>query len=275
MKIYVFGYKGMLGRYAYSYLKSKNYEVIGISRNEIDIIEDGQNENKLKPALFHIGVKKNDIIINCAGTIKPMVDKFGVLNAIRVNSIFPHVLSNLCKSEGYKLLHITTDCTFLGHYGSYKETDPHDCTDVYGKSKSLGEPKNCTVIRTSIIGEEIGQNRSLIEWIKSMKNKTANGYINHYWNGLTCLQVAKVFEDIIVNNKYWDGVRHIFSPNILDKYELVSTVSKIYDLNINVNPIEATVKCDRSLSSIYKNDFNIPDIETQIIEQKDFFKLLN
>jgi dTDP-4-dehydrorhamnose reductase len=274
MKIYILGYKGMLGRYVYTYFKSKNYDVIGLSRDDMDITT--YSEVQLRAVLLHRGFKKGDVVINCIGTIKPMVDKYGILNAIKVNSLFPHVLSNVCESEGYKMIHITTDCVFSGNKGNYTENDPHDVTDVYGRTKSLGEPENCTVIRTSIIGEEIGQGRSLIEWIKSMKDKTANGFSNHQWNGLTCLHVAKVFETIISHDLYWNGVRHIFSPNTLNKYELLIAVSNIYNLNIYINRTEAPVSCDRSLSTIYTDTmFDIPILEEQITEQRDFYSILS
>lgn len=274
MKIYVFGHKGMLGRYVYTYLKSKKYEVEGIGRDQLDVSKSDYSEPQIRDILRHKGLKQGDVIINCIGTIKPMVDKYGTLNAIKVNSLFPHMLANVCEFERYKMIHITTDCVFSGKNGSYDEKFPHDCTDVYGKTKSLGEPENCTVIRTSIIGEEIGTSRSLLEWVKSMKNKTANGYTNHYWNGLTCLQVAKVFEDIIVNNKYWNGVRHIFS-DIYTKCALLNAISHIYELNITVNPVEAPTRCDRSMTTIYTNiNFNIPPIKNQIQEQRDFYSTL-
>ena len=203
------------------------------------------------------------------GAIKPQVDKLGVLNAITVNSMFPHILSNVCEEMGIHLIHITTDCVFSGNDGRYTEESLHDCTDVYGKTKSLGEPSNCTVVRTSIIGEEIGTSRSLIEWVKSQDGKTVNGYLNHQWNGLTCHQTAKVFEDIIRNEKYWKGVRHIHSPNSLNKYELVKSIIQAHNLQIEINPVDGPTKCDRSLSTIYDelSTFEIPEILTQLEEQ--------
>jgi dTDP-4-dehydrorhamnose reductase len=274
MKIYVLGYKGMLGRYVYTYLKSKKYDVIGISRNEMDV--SSYNESQLRAVLFHKGCKKNDVIINCIGAIKPMVDEHGTLNAIQVNALFPHLLANVCESEGYKMIHISTDCVFSGNVGFYRENSPHDCPDIYGKTKSLGEPSNCTVLRTSIVGEEIGTSRSLVEWVKSMSGKTVNGFTNHLWNGLTCLMVAKIFETIITNNLYWNGARHLFTKNIINKAELLQIISNIYDLKITVNPINAPVECYRSLSTIYTDiPFNIPTIEEQIQEQKDFYSILS
>lgn len=277
MRIFVLGNKGMLGRYVYTYLKSKKHDVIGLSRENMDVSKSTYNESNLKMLLEHFDVQKNDVVINCIGTIKPMVDKYGTLNAIKVNSLFPHLLSDACEKIGCKMIHITTDCVFSGKRGMYSEDDLHDCTDVYGKTKSLGEPANCTVMRTSIIGEEVGQGRSLVEWIKSMKNKPAKGFINHNWNGMTCLQVAKIFEDIIVNNKYWQGVRHVPSPNIINKFELVSAVSKTYELNIEITAAEDKNPIDRTMVSKFnplESNFDIPTIEQQIVEMKEFYPIL-
>ncbi|MFW6243405.1 MAG: LAGLIDADG family homing endonuclease, partial [bacterium] len=161
------------------------------------------------------------------------------------------------------------NCVFDGLLGRYTEESLHNATDVYGKSKSLGEPKNATVIRTSIIGEEIGQNRSLVEWIKSNKDKEVRGYMNHFWNGVTCLQFAKICKNIIDNNNYWNGVKHVYS-NTVSKFDLVNMVSKIYELNIKIKEYNTTIKCDRSLSSVYNNTFNNPDLYKQIEEMKEF-----
>lgn len=268
MKIYVLGKNGMLGRYVYTYFKQKNYNVIGWSRDDLNVYN--MNEYDLTEKLNNDGAVAGDVIINCIGVIKPMIDKYGTVNAIRINSLFPHQLSNVCENYGYNMIHITTDCVFSGDGSLYNEDSLHDATDVYGKTKSLGEPNNCTVIRTSIIGEELGQKRSLVEWVKSMKNKEVNGFVNHFWNGITCLEAAKVFEKIILNNEYWLGVRHITSPDIVNKFELLTLISSIYKLNIKINPIHAPKIVDRTLTSKHKLKLNIPLLEYQIQEMLNF-----
>ena len=270
MKVHILGNTGMLGRYVESYLKNEGYNVIGYTRKDLDASK--VNGTDIQSFMFHESINEGDVVINCMGAIKPQVDKLGNLNAIKVNSLFPHILANVCEEMDIHLIHITTDCVFSGNDGNYTENSLHDCTDVYGKTKSLGEPSNCTVVRTSIIGEEFGTSRSLIEWVKSQDGKTVNGYLNHQWNGLTCLQVAKVFNDIITNKKYWSGVRHIYSPNSLNKYELVKSIAKAHELNIEVLPVDGPSKCDRTLSSVYvgmndSDSFNIPEIESQLVEQ--------
>lgn len=265
----------MLGRYVYTYLKSQGYEVRGHSREINDVTF--YREPQIK-ALLYYGheLRPGDVVINCIGVIKPQIEKTGKLRSIATNSTFPHHLANVCEEESLRLIHVSTDCVFSGKIGLYNEDDIHDCEDVYGKTKSLGEPEKCTVIRTSIIGEEIGTGRSLIEWVKTRKNDTALGFTNHKWNGVTCLQLAKIFEDIIVNNKYWEGVTHIFSPDTLTKEELVRTISDIYELNVQITPTIDVNNMDRTLTTVRDEyTFNIPSITQQIQEQKDFYENLN
>lgn len=267
-KIFVLGANGMLGTYVSEYFKGQNYNVVDVTRHNIDITK----VNKLQLySWFERKALPNDIIINCAGVIKPQIDKLGDLNGILGNSVFPFLLANVCEELKLKCIHITSDCVFSGNKGNYIESDLHDCTDVYGKTKSLGEPKNCTVIRTSIIGEERQNGRSLVEWIKKQKNKDANGYTTHFWNGVTCLELAKIINKMIVGNIYWDGVRHIYSPNIVSKDELLKIVNNVYDLIINISSVEAP-KCDRSLSSKYDTSQKLCNktIEFQVQEMFEF-----
>jgi dTDP-4-dehydrorhamnose reductase len=268
MKIFVIGSTGMLGKYVSTYLNDY-YEVVEINRKEIDasLIK----ESELKARFLHLKINEGDVVINCAGTIKPRVDQLGDLNAVLVNSVFPRILANVCDYYKVKMIHPTTDCVYSGNKGSYSENDNYDVYDVYGMSKALGEPKNCTVIRTSIIGEEVNQGRSLIEWVKSEKNKTVNGFTNHFWNGVTCLEFAKICKKMIDENLFWNGTKHLHS-NTLNKKELVELISKSFELNVTVVEKQTEKTCDRSLSTIYDdiNKFDIPTLKDQLNELKDF-----
>jgi len=268
MKVFVIGGSGMLGKYVSTYLKDY-FSVIEINRKIIDASKI--NEENLIEGLKSVGIVENDVIINCAGTIKPRVDELGDLNAILVNSVFPRVLANVCENIKVKLIHPTTDCVYSGNKGNYNENDKYDISDVYGMSKAMGEPNNCTVIRTSIIGEEVNQGRSLIEWIKSEKNKTVFGFTNHLWNGVTCLEFAKICKKMIDNDLFWVGTKHLHS-NTVNKKELVEMISEVFNLNVTVVEKQTDVACDRSLSTIYDtaNVFSIPPLYEQINELYTF-----
>lgn len=255
MRVFIFGASGMLGSYLTKYLKNF-FNVVPITRKNIDL-----NGNFL---LITSKYKFNsdDVIINAAGIIKQR--NYSAQELIRVNSLFPHFLSTL----NCNVIHITTDCVFSGKDGSYDEDSLHDCLDDYGKSKSLGECKDLTIIRTSIIGEELHNKKSLVEWVKSNQNTTVNGYINHFWNGVTCLELSKYISTLIDSNNYWKGVRHCFSPDTVSKYQLVSYIDQIYELNNTINPVMSEY-CDRSLTSVFDNQIK-KSIREQIMEMKEF-----
>lgn len=259
MRVFVFGSNGMLGNYLTSYLNGK-VEVIALTRNEFDISLNFSSVADYLADTYDLS--SEDVVINAAGVIKQR--DFCSKQLITVNSIFPHYLADLDCS----VIHITTDCVFSGRGGRYDENSLHDCLDDYGKSKSLGENQNLTIIRTSIIGEEKTNKKSLLEWVKSQQNNNIFGYSNHFWNGVTCLELSKFIHTLIKEQNYWKGVQHVYSPDIVSKYELVSYISEIYNLGINVIPKEVEF-CDRSLSTIYPPKIT-KDIFNQILETKDF-----
>jgi dTDP-4-dehydrorhamnose reductase len=272
-KIFVLGKSGMLGRYVYTYLKQQDYNVVGVGRTDVNASEPSSGN-------LHKYVQNNmsegDVVINCMGTIKPRVDELGDENAILVNSLFPRRLANLCEQYGVKLIHPTTDCVYTGSKGDYNENDPYDVSDVYGMSKALGEPSNCTVLRTSIIGEEVGQGRSLVEWVKGNKGGATNGYLNHYWNGVTCLEFGKIVERMIEGDLFWVGIKHLHS-NKVNKQELSELINDSFDLGITITPITVDTKVDRSMTTIDSNNlekFNIPPLKVQIQEMAEFHDIL-
>jgi dTDP-4-dehydrorhamnose reductase len=265
MKVFLFGANGMLGNYVKSYLTQNNIQVIPLTRKDFDL--DELSVISLKKFLEEKGLRSDDVIVNCAGVI-PQASKdleLSKRNYYKINSILPIILSMLTNH----MIHITTDCVFSGKTGAYHEYSTHDEINDYGTSKSLGELCDGTIIRTSIIGEELVNKRSLLEWVISNENRTINGYSNHLWNGVTCLQLAKIIYEIINKNLYWKGVRHIYSPTTVSKYELCAMISDIYELNIKVNEYD-TEKVDKSLSTIYEVHGIIPELKEQLKEMRDF-----
>jgi dTDP-4-dehydrorhamnose reductase len=268
MKIIVLGKNGMLGTYVSKYLLKK-YDVYGVTRNDIDFSQTDTVKTKLTQ--LHT-LNESDLVINCVGTIKPRCDELGDINAIKINSIVPRILLEDSKEKGYKLLHPTTDCIYTGNTGYYTESSTMDVTDVYGVTKYLGETSDATNLRVSIIGEEVHNKRSLVEWCKSLNGKTASGFTDHLWNGVTCLQYAKILDKMIEGNIWWKGTRHVLSPRALTKYELVKYITDAYNVDVQLTATESKKPCNRTLSTEYheNNLFEIPELQVQIQEMKEF-----
>jgi dTDP-4-dehydrorhamnose reductase len=255
-KILLFGESGMLGKYIYSYFKHK-INIVRVNYKIIDHFDDLENM---------LDLDENTCVINCIGLIpqrNPTSDKDYFL----INSIFPNVLWTICKKNNAKMIQPSTDCVFSGKKGGYVETDIPDETKPYGMSKSLGEP-NCTVIRTSIIGKEVSNKKSFLEWVLSNNNDKINGITNHLWNGITCLEYCKIIEKMIDENMFWNGVRHIHSPTSVSKYELACIISNVFDVTIDITPVKSE-PIDKTLVSNYSL-FEIPELLVQMKELKDF-----
>jgi dTDP-4-dehydrorhamnose reductase len=267
MRVIIFGANGMLGTYLTKYLKNKRF-VVPFGKNELDLVVENEHYilNFLKSH-----VDENDVIINAAGLIPQRNPS--ITNMIKVNSIFPHILARFKEEVGCEVIHITTDCVFDGKgEGEYLESEPHDCDDVYGKSKSLGENDALTMIRTSIIGEEKNNKLSLLEWVRSHKNgDEIDGYGNHYWNGVTCLELSKTIYEMIKKKIFWKGVRHMHTPDYgISKYTLVEIINEIYGLGLKIKLKNVEQHCNRTLRSLYVGGNSKKGIKEQIKELKEF-----
>lgn len=208
-----------------------------------------------------------DYVLNCIGVIKPFMAQSRE-NAILINSLFPWRLADWCEENNSRLIHITTDCVYSGSKGKYVESDLHDALDDYGKSKSLGECiEKAMVLRTSIIGEEIHKNASLIAWAKSQRNQQIKGFTTHLWNGITTKKYAEVCDQIITGNLYEKGLFHIYASDDVSKYQMMEYFNEKYDLHMQIEAFSPT-GCDRTLRSEKPlcKKLNIPTVK-QMIEE--------
>jgi dTDP-4-dehydrorhamnose reductase len=202
------------------------------------------------------GLGKVDYVINCIGVIKPHIsesDDKQRLNALQINSLFPQKLADWAAETGAKVIQIATDCVFSGHKGSYLESDAHDALDVYGKSKSLGEVPNPSMmhLRVSIIGPEIGRSTSLLEWVRNQpQGAQIFGFTDHVWNGVTTTHFGRLARGIILSNLFRAGVFHVVPGDRLTKDELVKKIALVFGRDdIEVMPKTSGNMVDRTLAT--------------------------
>lgn len=239
--VVIFGINGMLGSACFQYFSNcKNsvgqhsFTVIGYSRKDfdaksLDLLKLEREAEEQWPT--------NSTVINAIGII-PQRGKVSDSDYVLVNSVFPHVLSGVCRRYGHTLIHVTTDCVYDGSQGPYAEGAPPTEKSIYGVSKACGEPADAMVIRTSIIGLETSRpGVSLLEWVRSCQGKTIKGYCDHFWNGVTCLQLAKFIEQCINLDIRWRGLRHVVSPDSISKYQLVKLIAKIFNVDCEIKPV--------------------------------------
>lgn len=269
MKILILGSTGMLGLGVVKSLQERGAEVHGTFQKEKKTLcEDLKLDKSIRFNArdpFELDLSGYDCVVNCIGIINTKAEE-NKENTIFINSVFPHKVSRVCKARQIPFIHITTDCVFKGRSGMYDEESPHTALDIYGKSKSLGEPSNCMVIRTSIIGEEIHTYSSLLEWVKSKAKQTIQGYTNHFWNGLTTLQYGDIVHEILANNFYEEQLFHVFSPQQVSKFTLVKMIADKFKIDVKIEPHQAPIGINRTLKSSKSlvSKLTIPSLSEQI-----------
>jgi dTDP-4-dehydrorhamnose reductase len=189
-----------------------------------------------------------DLVINCIGLIKQTQLANDPLSAIRVNAMLPHQLALICRSAAIRLIHVSTDCVFSGKQGHYVESDPADATDLYGRTKLLGEVnyERTITLRTSIIGRELKARLGLIEWFLAQKGPI-RGFTRAIFSGLTTGELGRVIRDFVLTHPDLHGVYHVSSEPIA-KYDLLVLVARAMALPVEIYPYDEYA-IDRSLES--------------------------
>lgn len=263
-RILVLGASGMLGNSVLRFLsQNKNFNVYGTVRNEnkkailpknlqdkifsnVDVLIDKSLEilfNNANP----------DVVINCIGITKQQEKSDNALISIPINSLLPHKLYFLSNEYKARFIHISTDCVFSGEKGMYVESDQSDASDLYGKTKYLGEVcyKNSITLRTSIIGHELESKKSLVDWFLSQKG-IVKGFNKAIFSGLPTVEISRIIQDFVLPNKNLDGIYHL-SAEPINKFDLLKLIAETYKKEIQITK-DSSISINRALdSTIFRN----------------------
>ena len=259
-KILILGGTGMIGHGLFYELSRYNdLDVYASAREDTNInkwfplnlkekIKTNIDVNHFDSIIEVLSFAQPDVVINCVGLIKqnPLVEI--PLLAISINSLFPHRVALICRAMGIRMIHVSTDCVFNGEKGKYKESDPSDATDLYGRTKFLGEViyPHCITLRTSIIGHELRGKRGLVEWFLSQQG-TIKGFTHAIYTGLPTIEFARVIKEYVLPNPNLSGLYHV-SAEPISKYDLLKLIAIRYRKEIQINPFDDFYS-DRSLDS--------------------------
>jgi len=269
MKVLVLGGTGMLGHKMFQILRERFPETrcaIRGSKNDgwlkktglfcSDAVIDGVNAADFPALQKLLKERQPQVVVNCVGIVKQRAEAKAALPSIAINSYLPHWLANLCAGWGGRLIHFSTDCVFSGRgakcatkfaYG-YREDDPPDAEDLYGKTKYLGEgaAENAITLRTSIIGRELRHYQSLLEWFLSQQGRRIAGFKRALYSGVTTNHLSEVVGDVIQRHPRLSGLYQVTSQTI-SKYDLLCLLRDAYRLDVEIVPDEI-FHCDRSMN---------------------------
>lgn len=158
MKVVIAGAGGQLG-FELQKTAPKNYEVIALARNDLDITHAEDVKNK-------IAALKPQLIINAAAYTAVDAAESDIDLANAVNNVGAANLADAAHNVHARFIHISTDFVFDGNKGSpYLPSDRPNPLSSYGRSKLLGEKQvlaatqnKALIVRTSWVYSTHGKN---------------------------------------------------------------------------------------------------------------------
>jgi dTDP-4-dehydrorhamnose reductase len=260
VKILVLGGEGMLGHKMFQTLLDRYPDTACTVARSLDepfyrrvsLFRQGRAIDRVDamdlPALeWTLRAEKPEFIVNCIGVIKQRGEAKSAIPSITLNSLLPHKLAETAAGWGGRVIHFSTDCVFSGKRGRYAEDSPSDAGDLYGKSKYLGEvaTENALTLRTSIIGRELANFQSLLEWFLAQKGKTVRGFRKVIYSGVTTNFMGQLVGSLVADHPKLSGLYQVIAPPI-SKYDLLCRLKEAYHLDVEIVPDDEEVS-DRSM----------------------------
>lgn len=228
-----------------------------VKYESLDILE----KDKLKTLISSF---KPELIVNAAAYTDVDGCETNREKAREVNVGGLENLSEICKQEKIKLIHISTDYVFDGKSGPYSEDDPPNPISYYGKSKLEGELKikqsgiDNIIVRTNVLyglGKKINPN--FFTWVldklkKEEKIKIVTDQLNNptLADDLACA-IQELWE------KKFTGIINISGSEYLSRYDFAQKIAHEFDLKKDlISPVK-TEDLKQKASRPYKGGLKI------------------
>lgn len=257
-RVLVLGASGMLGSAVASRLADEGFDVVAAARRLVALpaaasilpMADLAMGDELDRVLTAASA---EAVVNCTGLVKQRDAGGDPVAAIAINALLPQRIAASCRQRRIRLIHNSTDCVFSGSpsgtrgSGGYREADPPDATDLYGRSKLLGEVggPGCLTLRMSLIGREpAGTRQGLVEWFLSAP-EPVRGYSGALFTGMTASTAACLIARLLREQPQLHGVWHAAAEPI-SKLDLLHAIAARVRPSLAIEPIAEPV-VDRRL----------------------------
>lgn len=249
MKILLLGAKGQVGSECELLFRASGFDVLPLSRQQLDFADIRALEQQVTEA-------KPDIVVNaCAYTA---VDKAETEQGLaqQINATSVEALASVCEQIGAILLHLSTDYVFDGQATTpYTEDMPANPLGIYGSTKYAGEQaiiqrmEQFIILRTSWVFGLYGNN-----FVKTMlrlgQEREQLSVVSDQWGRPTYAKdIAQVIVDLIKHYQHhqslpW-GIYHCCNAGETTWHKFAVSIMqlgleyKVLSKPVQVNPIPA------------------------------------
>nr|WP_294573805.1 dTDP-4-dehydrorhamnose reductase [uncultured Romboutsia sp.] len=257
MKILVTGCNGQLGREIINQLESKKtkgepIELLKCDKESLDI-------SNFEDVYTYILEKKPEVIINCAAFTNVDLSEEKVDLAYKINALGSKNLAIASEKVKSKLVYISTDYVFKGDKKTpYREDDTTNPTNIYGKSKFLGEQYTkdfCSryfIIRTAWL---YGDGNNFVKtMLRLSESKKEINVVDDQVGSPTSTKELAVCVLNLINTEYY-GTYHGTNNGFCSWYEFAKKIFEIKNIDVKVNPITS----DKFPSKVNRPSYSVLD----------------
>ena len=238
MRILITGVNGQLGYELSRVLRDDNHEIIGTTREIMDITDF----TKVREVITRI---EPDMVIHCAAYTAVDKAEMEVDICEKVNVSATENLAKLCGEKDIKFVYFSTDYVFNGEGYDFFEPKDKITTqmNVYGRTKYEGELAVQKYINKSFIIRiswvfGINGNNFVKTMIKLGQERKSINVINDQIGSPTyTYDLAQLVKVMIKSDKY--GIYHATNEGVCSWYEFALEIFKKLNIKIDVNPVSS------------------------------------
>ena len=234
-KVLLLGKSGKVGT-AVAEIFREGYEVIGKNSQDFDAL----NFDQVRALVEEVNP---DIVINTVAYLGIDPCDKDPQGAFMLNTLYPKVLAEQSKEQGFLLVHFSTDAVFDDEKKDfYVESDPANPLHIYGLTKFGGDccitslAEKYYIIRVSLLFGETPKNNQFVE---KMLQKVQEGQdtlrisSDIFASPTYSKDIARKVKDIIEEEKAF-GSYHVTNEGRASLYDVMAEVVKNLELEVNV-----------------------------------------
>jgi dTDP-4-dehydrorhamnose reductase len=237
MKILITGSKGQLGQELTEVLPERGYEVVALSRGELDV----SNMETVEQA---IEVHSPELVINAAAYTNVDGCETETELAYSVNALGPRNLAQSCERRGCQLLHVSTNYVFDGKSDRpYEPFDLPNPVSAYGHSKLAGEEYVKHLCNRWYIVRSAGVYGRGHNFVRTMlrvagERDTLKVKDDEFISPTYARDLAEGIVEVVEAGRY--GLYHLINAGSCSWYEFTREIFRLAGVGVEVVPIPSS-----------------------------------
>lgn len=263
-KLLLTGASGFLGN-SFAVSEQKDWKITGlyhqhpIQHPNIESLPTNLEEATALESAFE--ASRPDAVIHLAALSNPNYCEAHPDRSKKVNVDSSVHLARLCQKYSIPFLFTSTDLVFDGTQGPYRETDPTNGVNLYGRHKAMAEveilkayPQACIARCPVMFGLPDWSNSFMKSWLETLeKGETVFAFTDEY---RTKVSGATAVEGLLLLLKEKaQGIWHLGGRERLSRYDFAILMTEVFELPKTL--VKASRQADVQMAAVRPADVSL------------------